>query len=357
MFLALSLCISLCSYAQVTVENSIDSIQMFVGEQTQMQIAVTMKQGQKVVFKQWQPQQMLVPGIEVVDVPRIDTTEVSDGFIKVTQHLTLTSFEDTLYLIPAQRVKVDGKEYAAKSLALKVLTIDVDTLHPNQFFGPKDIQNNPFSWNEWKGVFWLSVLVAALYLLCWLVFLRLKSKKPIQLRVRIVKRVPPHQKALNEIEKLKAESSVQRYDGGHTDYKAYYTQLTDALRKYMEERFGFNAMEMTSSEIIERLRQEKDQTKIQELTMLFETADLVKFAKYDVGISENDRNLVSAVDFINMTKQDNVPTEERIEPSITEQQRQTIRMRLSLKWSLVVLGIATTSLLIYVLYRMWDLMN
>lgn len=352
-----SLCLSLCSYAQVTVENSIDSVQMFVGEQTEMQIAVTMKPGQKVAFRQWQPQQMLVPGVEVVDVPRIDTIDAGDGFIKVTQHLTLTSFDDTLYLIPAQKVKVDGMEYVTKDLALKVLTIDVDTLHPNQFFGPKDVQDNPFSWSEWKGIFWFSVLLAVLYLLCWLAYLRLKSNKPIQLKVRIVKRVPPHQKALNEIEKLKAESSVQRYDGSHTDYKAYYTHLTDALRKYMEERFGFNAMEMTSAEIIERLRQEKDQTKIQELTMLFETADLVKFAKYDVGISENDRNLVNAVDFINTTKQDNLPTEERIEPSITEQQRQTLRMRLSLKWSIVVLTLATASLLVYVSYRLWDLMN
>jgi len=341
--------------AQVSVESVIDSMQIFVGEQTGFHVSATVKPGQKVQFHQWSPQQFLVPGVEVVDAPRIDTTEADDGFIKVTQHLVLTSFTDTLYYIPGQKVKVDGKEYSTKNLALKVLTVDVDTLHPNQFYGPKDVQDNPFLWEEWAGIFWLTVLAAVLYLLCWLAYLRLKSNKPIQLKVRIVKRVPPHQKALNAIESIKQQGGKWNAESSEIDSKAYYTQLTDALRKYMEERFGFNAMEMTSSEIIERLRQEEDQQKLQELKMLFETADLVKFAKYTVSMNENDRNLVSAVDFINTTKQDNVPTEERIEPTISEQQRQTIRMRLSLKWAMAVLVVLTAALVTYVMYRLLDI--
>ena len=41
--------------------------------------------------------------------------------------------------------------------------------------------------------------------------------------------------------------------------KEYYTKLTDTLRKYIEERYGFSAMEMTSSEIIEKLTATQDQ--------------------------------------------------------------------------------------------------
>ena len=36
--------------------------------------------------------------------------------------------------------------------------------------------------------------------------------------------------------------------------------------------------------------------------MLFQTADLVKFAKYNTLINENDANLVNAIEFINQTK-------------------------------------------------------
>lgn len=341
--------------AQVGVECVIDSVQIFVGQQTMLHTSATIKPGQKVVFKAWQPQQMLVNGIEVVDVAPLDTTDADNGYIKVSQHLTLTSFEDTLYYIPAQKVKIDGKEYASNKLALKVLTIDVDTLHPNQFFGPKDVQDNPFLWKEWSRIFWLSVLAVLLYLLCWVIYLRLKSNKPIQLKVRIVKRILPHQRALSEIEKLKEEKN----DGALVSYdlKSYYTQLTETLRKYIEERFGFNAMEMTSAEIISELKKEKDQSKIEELTTLFETADLVKFAKYTVDFSENDRNLVSAIDFINTTKQENLPTEERIEPSVTEQEKQMLRMRISMKWSLVIFTLISTALVSYVVYLLWDILN
>ena len=85
--------------AQVGVESTIDSVQIFVGEQTMMHNSATIKPGQKVVFKVWQPQQMLVNGIEVVEVAPLDTTDADNGYIKVSQHLTLTSFEDTLYYI------------------------------------------------------------------------------------------------------------------------------------------------------------------------------------------------------------------------------------------------------------------
>lgn len=102
---------------------------------------------------------------------------------------------------------------------------------------------------------------------------------------------------MKKIEEIKANKAWQREEP-----KLYYTELTDVIRVYIKERFGFNAMEMTSSEIIERLLEEKDKESINDLKVLFETADLVKFAKFAPLMNENDMNLVSAVDFINQTK-------------------------------------------------------
>ena len=338
--------------AQGMVEARIDSIQMMVGEQTGYHVSATVKPGQRVVFRQWKPQQMITPGVEVVEMPRIDTVDAKDGFIKVTQHLVLTSFEDTLYYIPKQEVRIDNRKLQTNNLALKVLTVEVDTLHPNQFFGQKDVQENPFMWQEWVRLLWFAILAVAIYILAWLAYIRLKSNKPFKFKVRIIKRIPPHQKALSAIQALKDEKVALSTED---DSKAYYTQLTDALRTYMQERFGFNAKEMTSAEIISRLQQEEDQDKIEELTALFQTADLVKFAKYSTGMTEKDRNLVSAVDFINKTKQENVPTEERIEPTITKQQRQTMHVRTSLKWVIGIMIIIATALIAYVCWQLYDI--
>lgn len=346
------LILPLSVYSQGMVEARIDSIQILVGEQTGYHLSATIKPGQRVMFPQWKPQQMITPGVEVVEAPRVDTVDANDGFIKVTQHLVLTSFEDTLYYIPKQEIKIDNKTLQTNNLALKVLTVEVDTLHPNQFFGPKDIQENPFLWKEWVKLLWLAVLAVFIYVMLWLAYIRLKSNKPFKFKVRIIKRVPPHQKALTAIQALKDEKvSINAED----DSKEYYTQLTDALRTYMQERFGFNAKEMTSAEIISRLEQEEDKDKIEELTALFQTADLVKFAKYSTGMTEKDRNLVSAIDFINQTKQENVPTEERVEPTITKQQRQTMHIRTSLKWAIAIMIIIATALIVYVCWQLYDI--
>ncbi len=335
-------------FSQVSVEAIIDSTQILVGNQTDMHVTANIRKGQKVSFKSWKPQEFIAPGLEVVEVPTIDTLDTGDGFLRITQHLRLTSFEDSLYYIPAQKVKVDGREYTSNNLALKVLTVQVDTLRPERYYGAADVQDNPFLWTEWESIVWLSVVAMAIYLMCVLAWLRLRSGKPIHLKVRIIKRIPPHQRALNTIDEIKEKAAA-------VDEKTYYTRLTDALRRYIEERFGFSAMEMTSAEIISRLNEENDREKITELAMLFETADLVKFAKHTVGISENDRNLVSAVEFINSTKLENLPVEEKVMPQVTEQEKQTMRMRLSLKWAIGIMIIVATALVAYVGWLMYDM--
>ena len=337
--------------AQVTVESKIDSIEIFIGEQAHMTVDVTMKKGQKLVFPVFKPSEMITPGVEVLEQSDADTSKLDNDMMKVSKQYTLTSFDEKLYYLPPVKVKVNGKDYASKNLALKVLTVPVDTLHPNQFFPPKDVQTNPFLWSEWSLSFWLSVLMLLLIVLAFYLRQRLYDNKPIIAKVRIVKKVLPHQRAMQEIEQIKADKMVMS-----EDQKAYYTKLTDTLRKYIEERFGFNAMEMTSTEIIMKLQETGDRKMIDELRELFMTADLVKFAKYSTLINENDSNLVNAIEFINTTKIENQPTEERIEPTLTEQDKRSIRSRIIIKCILAAIAVACIIILVYVLYQSYQLL-
>ncbi|MBR1400639.1 MAG: hypothetical protein IJ562_03495 [Prevotella sp.] len=334
--------------AQVQVESKIDSIEILIGEQTNLTLSVAMKKGQSLQMPEFTPSQYITPGVEVLASNPADTAVLDDHTVRVNKVYTLTSFDENLYYLPEMTVKVDGKEYKSKSLALKVITMPVDTLHPENFFPPKDVQDNPFLWSEWSGIFWLSVLVVLLFCVAFYLHLRLKQNKPIIAHVRIVKKVLPHQKAMSEIEKIKEERMVSS-----EDQKAYYTRLTDTLRKYIEERFGFNAMEMTSSEIIERLQQADDRRMIEELRELFTTADLVKFAKYSTLINENDANLVNAIEFINTTKMENMPTTERVEPQLTETEMRSMRSRTALKWTIRALIILASVLFVSVLYHVY----
>ena len=337
--------------AQVSVEAIIDSVQIFVGQQAHVTLTAHAKDEAKIEFPQFKPTQFITPGVEVLASQELEKKDQDNGFVARSMVYTLTSFDDTLYYLPPMTVKIDGKPYQSKSLALKVLTIEVDTTNVEQFFGPKDVQNNPFQWSDWSVTFWLSVVLLVLLALSYYLYLRLRDNKPIISRIRIVKRLLPHQKALKEIEQIKADKMVASENS-----KEYYTKLTDTLRKYIEERYGFFAMEMTSSEIIEKLTATQDESALSELRHLFLTADLVKFAKYSTLINENDQNLVNAIEFINQTKLENVPVEEVVKPQLTEEDQRSQKARRVLKIAITIISVVSALLFAYVLFTLYQLL-
>ena len=153
---------------------------------------------------------------------------------------------------------------------------------------------------------------------------------------------------MQKIAQIKEDKLVQSEDS-----KEYYTQLTDTLRQYISERFKFNAMEMTSAEIIEHLQAENDEEALNELRELFRTADLVKFAKYTTLINENDRNLVTAVEYINQTK-----IEEEVKPQPTEivvEEKRSKIAKAVLISSIAIVAIAIVVLLWFLGYRLYYL--
>ena len=338
--------------AQVKVEGSISSMEMLIGEQVAVTVTATAPDTATVRF----PDETMLPTV-IEFLGKIDnpTEKLAGGMQRQSRSYVFTSyaavFDDTLLSIPPFTVTVSGQEYQTNELPLKVLTVDVDTTDWKQFFGPRDVQDNPFEWEDWAPTFWLSLVLLLLLAVIYYLYLRLRDNKPVIARIRIIKRILPHQKAMKAIEEIKAEHMVTAEDP-----KEYYTRLTDTLRQYIEERYGFSAMEMTSSEIIDRLTHADDPTMLTELQQLFETADLVKFAKWSTLINENDANLVSAIEFINQTKQENQPTEEVVKPELSVEELRSKKSRTALKATLIILGVASLLLFGYIAYNTYLLL-
>ena len=339
--------------AQVIFEARIDTLVMLIGEQRELTLDVTCDAQQKVKMPDLRPGQSLHEVIEAVELLGTDTTFLNDGKRKqILQRYAITGWDSAFVLLPPFEVIVDNKPYQSKQLALKVLTIPVDTTDVNKFYPPKDVQNNPFSWEDWKPVIWFVAINQLLALLLLWLYSHWRENKPLIQIIRRKRKLPAHQVAMNEIERIKGERKWAEEDS-----KEYYTQLTDTLRNYIRERYGFNAMEMTSTEIIERLLKEQDETALAELRHLFQTADLVKFAKWTTMINENDANLVSAIDFINQTKVEvdpNAPTEEIIIP---EEVKQLKARSLTIKIIMAVSAVIALVAIGYALYLAIDLIR
>lgn len=333
---------ALLTFAQSSIEAKVDPIEMMIGEQAKVTLTIQSNEDAKIDWPKLQPRQMLVPGVEVISTQQPTSN---------TMLITLTSFDGSLYHLPPFKVKVNGKELTSADLALKVVEVEVDTTQLDKMFPPKDVQDNPFRWSDWSLSFWFSVLMLILIALGYWFYLRLRDNKPIIAHIKIVKRLLPHQKAMREIEQIKADKMV-----ASENQKEYYTKLTDTLRRYIEERYGFSAMEMTSSEIIERLIAADDKQSLDELRQLFMTADLVKFAKYSTLINENDANLVNAIDFINQTKLENQPVEEVQKPQLSSEDLRSQKERRVLKSVILGMTLVVIVLFCYIVYQVYQLL-
>ncbi len=332
----------------VTVDATIDSLQIMIGEQATIQLQVSLDAKQKAVFPHFTDS--LIKGIEVLEVAKSDTQYLNNNQrLLITQKYIITSFDSALYYIPPFSIMVGKQVYKSKSLALKVYSPKVDLAHPDQFFPQKGVMNPPFMWSDWAGVIFLSILAIPLMFLIIYFIVRYRDNKPIIKHIKIEPKLPPHQLAMKEIERIKTEKVWQK---GRS--KEYYTELTDTLRTYIQDRFGFNAMEMTSSEIIDKLM-EVEAKDIRDLKDLFLTADLVKFAKHDPMMNENDSNLLNAISFINDTKDEESLDKKPVPTEITVEEKRSRRAKTLLIFGIVILCASVLAILAYIVMRLTDM--
>ena len=331
-------------FAQVTVDASIDSTQLFIGQQAKIKLQVSMNAGQNLLMPQFPD--TIVAGVEVVDVAKPDTQMLNGNKrLLISQEYTVTSFDSALYYLPPFEVSVDNKLYRSKNpLALK------DTLHPDQFFGPKPIQEVSITWGDIDTLVYSLLIMLILAGVSVFFVIRYRDNKPIIKIIKIEPKLPPHQMAMKKIDEIKSDKAKLR-----NDPKAYYTELTDVIRTYIKDRFNFNALEMTSTEIIEHLMQVKDQQSIAELKSLFETADLVKFAKHAPLMNENDMNLVNAVDFINETKEEEDPNAKKEPTEIRVEEKRSKQGRIILICSIVLTSVGAVIALYFAIRRIIEL--
>lgn len=112
----------------------------------------------------------------------------------------------------------------------------------------------------------------------------------------------PEERALQTLEALRVE---RLWQSGRV--KEYHTRLTDAVRQFIEESTGIRATDMTSDECLDALMNKS--INVDTLRDIFNTADMVKFAKSEPSPHEHERSMDEAVIFVKDMWQRVKPTE------------------------------------------------
>lgn len=190
-------------------------------------------------------------------------------------------------------------------LPLRVYAVDVDTTSMTPMVSEGVVSAN----NRWHDyiplwlVWALSGLILAVIAVVLVVLLR-KNKIPALIKRKVV--VPPYELAMQGLNALQSKRMAA---SGHD--KQYYTELVDILRRYLQGRFGINAMEMTSTQIMKALKSNSEtRLPAERMNDVLRVADFVKFAKERPQVQDNERALADAFEFVESTKPAPVPEEE-----------------------------------------------
>lgn len=284
-------------YAQQTlIDVSIDSAAILIGEQTVLHLTITTDNGKNVIVPI--PNDTLMTGVEVLNIAKADTTVIDNNRLLIKQDILITSFDSSLYLLPPFKVIDQTDTIYSNQVALKVSTIPVNIDKPEEFNDIKDTWDPPFVLADYYLLIYGVLFACFLICLIGYILKRLRNRQSIIPFKKQEPKLPPFEMAMKELDEIKQQKLWQQ---GRN--KEYYTLLTDTLRKYMVNRFGINAMEMTSGEILELIRLESEaNSSYNSLKQILELADFVKFAKLHPLPDENELSLMNAYLFVNQTK-------------------------------------------------------
>ncbi len=209
---------------------------------------------------------------------------------------TVTSFE------PGEHWLKVGTD----SLPLIVLDVEVDTASA-EIRDIAAIERVPYTfWEIFRWVL-LALVLAAIGVGVWWLLTHRKQVQQVLGLTEPVDTRDPHERAVDSLEELRNKRLWQ-----NGKVKEYHTELTDIVRRFIEESAGIRATDMTSDETIEAVKGEKWNECGVLLSDIFATADMVKFAKSEPLPHEHEASMAKAVDFIERLWEHVRPQEEEV---------------------------------------------
>ncbi len=285
---------------QPRLQIALDTNQILIGDQIHFKISAPVPKNSELILPDYKDS--IVSKLEIIS-KTIDTTENQDGSWQITHDYLITSFDTGYIFIPPVEVTISdngyNSSYTSDSLGMYVATPIVDL--EKGIFDIKPVANLPFKLSEWEAIYYLigiSIFFIILTILVVLFFVRKRKKLPLFGQKKEV--IPADILALRQLAAIKEQKLWQK-----EEVKAYYTGITDALRHYLDARYGMQTMESTSGEILSEIKERKeinieDQKLLQEVLL---RADMVKFAKATPLPNENDLSMQQAVVFVEHTRQ------------------------------------------------------
>jgi hypothetical protein len=192
-----------------------------------------------------------------------------------------------------------GRGASAETLHTAAVAVDIQSILPDTAQTPlplKPYRKHPFQWREIYGWLWIPGLIA-LVIAGWWLWKRYFKRGAAILEAKIPL-LPPDQEAVRNLLTLKERKYPSR-----GMLKEFFSEYSQIMRRYLERRYGFPALEMTTWDLA-RTFEEQSLPKPLTARLLpsLREADLVKFAKYIPELKDCDASLDLGFELVELTK-------------------------------------------------------
>ncbi|MBD5356658.1 MAG: cell wall anchor protein [Bacteroides sp.] len=301
--LACVCCLQMQSKVMVTAK--LDSVNLLMGKLTTLSMEVVQDKGKPggfKIFRDVNPALGYVgvcgDSIELRTSYTTDTVDLGSGRIQINYQIPLQAFDSGTYRLPEFVYVSESDSARSNALTLNVVPVKVTADDPIAGFAkvaePEGSQFFDFV-PDWLADFWWVILIVLLAIAAFIWAMRRYKKEGTVLPKK--PEPTPYEIAMSGLLKLKDK---KLWENGME--KEYFTELTDILRTYLDKRFGINAMEMTTREIMDRLYHSDVKDKRDYIRQILNVADFVKFAKVRPLPADNIEAYNNAVKFVEETK-------------------------------------------------------
>jgi len=224
----------------------------------------------------------------------------SQGMLPQERLFRLALYDTGKYLLPPLPVVLHTAG-VTETLYTRHCEVEIVSVLPDTASTPRAIKGLrwlPFTWRDvldWAR--WL--LLAALGVVAVILYRRYRRKRrPEEFKPPEIV-LPAHELALGELIELRDKRLPER-----GMLKEFFTALSEILRRYMERRYGFPALEMTTWDLDQELTGDGYAPILRdESLILLRESDLVKFAKYIPPLENCDEQLERAFRIVDATKE------------------------------------------------------
>ena len=245
----------------------------------------------------WPPAKNFGKEVEVLD-SNMRSESVEDSRIKYSRIYTLTSFTPGIQAYSPGSIKIiDERDTEIIKFDSNYVFVSSPAVDTTQSF--KDIKD-PIRVNyPWWRFWWILIIVILLGLMV-ILYLRYFKNKSIKTKQVIDKTLEPEDvEAMNALRILEDQNLWQQ-----NQFKEYYSNLTDIMDRYLLRRYGFDAEDRTTDEILHWMQSQTEfnEELIASMTFILNQADMAKFAKSRPLRDDNIKVMEDARNFVNQTK-------------------------------------------------------